>query len=119
MQPGHGNCREGIKATAKQVITPIQKVANPKNAARNGYENTCDYLDILNKRIYIQQRSLACQCDGRFTVQVKASSIKKVFIQICQKWFIPHVELFATHLNHRVPFYVSLVLDQHAWDLDA
>ena len=42
-----------------------------------------------------------------------------VFKQICQKWFTPHVDLFATHLNHEVPLYVSLVPDQHAWDIDA
>ena len=28
---------------------------------RHGYEKTCDYLHILNKRILIQQRALACQ----------------------------------------------------------
>ena len=38
----------------------IQKGANPEKAARRGYETTCDYLDILNKRILIQQRALAC-----------------------------------------------------------
>ena len=27
----------------------------------------------------------------------------QVFKQICQKWFTPHVDLFATHLNHKVP----------------
>ena len=32
---------------------------NAERAARNGYEKTCDYLDILNKGIYIQQRALA------------------------------------------------------------
>ena len=25
------------------------------------------------------------------------------------KWFTPHVDLFATHLNHKVPLYVSPV----------
>ena len=25
----------------------------------------------------------------------------QVFKQICQKWFTPHVDLFATHLNHK------------------
>ena len=33
------------------------------------------------------------------------------------KWFTPHVDLFATYLNHKVPLYVSP--DQHAWDIDA
>ena len=31
----------------------------------------------------------------------------QVFKQICQKWFTPHVDLFATHLNHKLPLYVS------------
>ena len=43
----------------------------------------------------------------------------QVFKQICQKWFTPHVDLFATHLNHKLPLYVSLVPDPKAWDIDA
>ena len=31
----------------------------------------------------------------------------QVFKQICHRWFIPHVDLFATRLNHKVPLYVS------------
>ena len=30
----------------------------------------------------------------------------QVFKQICQKWFTPHVDLFSTHLNHKLPLYV-------------
>ena len=43
----------------------------------------------------------------------------QVFQQICQKWFTPHVDLFATGLNNKVTLYVSPVPDQHAWDIDA
>ena len=43
----------------------------------------------------------------------------QVFKQICQKWFTPHVDLFATHLNHKLPLYVSPVPDPSAWDIDA
>ena len=43
----------------------------------------------------------------------------QVFKQICQKWFTPHVDLFATHLNHKVPLYVSPIPDPNAWDIDA
>ena len=43
----------------------------------------------------------------------------QVFKQICLKWFTPHVDLFATHLNHKVPLYVFPVPDQNAWDIDA
>ena len=42
-----------------------------------------------------------------------------VFKQICLKWFTPHVDLFATHLNHKVRLYVSPVPGQNAWDIDA
>ena len=27
----------------------------------------------------------------------------QVFKRICHKWFTPHVGLFATHLNHKLP----------------
>ena len=43
----------------------------------------------------------------------------QVFEQICQKWFTPHVDLFATHLNHKLPLYVSPVPDPKACDIDA
>ena len=42
-----------------------------------------------------------------------------MFKQICQKWFTPHVDLFATHRNHKLPLYVSPVPDPKAWDIDA
>ena len=42
-----------------------------------------------------------------------------VFKQICQKWFTPHVDLFATYLNHKLPLYMSPVPDPNAWDIDA
>ena len=43
----------------------------------------------------------------------------QVFKQTCQRWFTPHVDLFATHLNHKLPLYVSPVPDPKAWDIDA
>ena len=39
----------------------IQGNLSPEWAARNACDSNCDYLDILNKRIHIQQRALACQ----------------------------------------------------------
>ena len=53
-------CQDSLKSTFKKVKSQIQKGANPEKAARHGYENTCDYFEILNKRILIQQRALAC-----------------------------------------------------------
>ena len=38
----------------------------------------------------------------------------QVFKQICQKWFTPHVDLFATHLNYKLPLYVSPIPDSNA-----
>ena len=43
----------------------------------------------------------------------------QVFKQICHKWFTPHVDLFATHLNHKLPLYMSPIPDPKAWDIDA
>ena len=43
----------------------------------------------------------------------------QVFKQICQRWFTPHVDLFATHLNQKLPLYISPVPDPKAWDIDA
>ena len=33
--------------------------------------------------------------------------------------FTPHVDLFATHLNHKLPLYVSPIPDPKAWAIDA
>ena len=54
-------CQDSIKATVKRIKSQIQKGMNPEKAARHGYEKACDYPDILNKRILIQQRALPCQ----------------------------------------------------------
>ena len=43
----------------------------------------------------------------------------QVFKQICQRWFTPHVDLFATYLNHKLPLYVSHSPYPKAWDIDA
>ena len=50
-----------IKATVKRIKNQILKGVSPEKVVRNGYEKTCDYLDILNKRFFIQQRALAFQ----------------------------------------------------------
>ena len=43
----------------------------------------------------------------------------QVFKQICQRWFTPHMDLFATYLNHNLPLYVSPIPDPKAWHIDA
>ena len=52
-------CQDSLKSTFKRVKNQIQKGVNPEKAARCGYENACDYFEMLNKRIFIQQRALA------------------------------------------------------------
>ena len=47
------------------------------------------------------------------------SLYSQVFKQICQKWFTPHVDQFATRLNHKPPLYMSPVPDPNAWDINA
>ena len=53
-------CEHSIKATFKKVKSQIQKGANPEKALRRGYDNAFNYFEIMNKRILIQQRALAC-----------------------------------------------------------
>ena len=52
-------CLHSAKATFKRVRNQIQKGADPERAARRGYENACDYFELMNKKILIQQRALA------------------------------------------------------------
>ena len=49
-----------LKSSFKMVKSQIQKGANPEKAARLGYDQTCEYLELWNKTILIQQRALAC-----------------------------------------------------------
>ena len=62
-----------------------------------------------------QAHSRVPECDGQPTFQVKSGTVDRmVFKQISQKWFTPHVDLFATHLNHKLPLYVSPIPDPKA-----
>ena len=53
-------CQHSIRATFKRVKSQIQKGVDPERAVRHGYKNACDYFEIMDKRILIQQRALAC-----------------------------------------------------------
>ena len=48
------------KATIKKAKSQILKGADPDRAIRQGYESACDYFEVMEKRILIQQRALAC-----------------------------------------------------------
>ena len=53
-------CQHSLKSTFKKVKSQIQKGANPERAAKRGYEQACEYLDIWNKTVLIQHRALTC-----------------------------------------------------------
>ena len=44
---------------------------------------------------------------------------RQVVRDIFRMWGRPHIDLFATNLNHQLPIYVSPVPDPHAWAVDA
>ena len=52
-------CQYSLKSTFKKVKSLIRKGADSK-AAKRGYEEACEYLDIWNKTILIQHRALTC-----------------------------------------------------------
>ena len=52
-------CQHSLRSTFKRVKSQIQKGANPEKAAKRGYEQAYEYLDIWNKTV-IQHRALAC-----------------------------------------------------------
>ena len=54
---GMEKCLHSAKAIFKRVKNQIQKDA--ERAARHGYENACDYFELMNKRILIQQGVIA------------------------------------------------------------
>ena len=53
-------CQHSVKSSFKRVKSQIQKGANPGKAARRGYDQACEYLELWNKTIVIQQRALVC-----------------------------------------------------------
>ena len=53
-------CQHNLKSTFKRVKSQIQKGANPEKAAKCGYEQACEYLDLWNKTVFIQHRALTC-----------------------------------------------------------
>ena len=53
-------CQHSLKSTFKKVKSQIQKGANPEKAAKRGYQEACEYLDLWNKTILIQHRALTC-----------------------------------------------------------
>ena len=85
-----------------------------------------DLVPSLSHNIESQTHSRVSECDecdllsrSNQVQSTEWSLHPQVFKQICQKWFTPHIDLFATHLNHKLPLYISPVPDPKAWDIDA
>ena len=53
-------CQYSLKSTFKKVKSQIRKGADSEKAAKCGYEEACEYLDIWNKTVLIQHRALTC-----------------------------------------------------------
>ena len=53
-------CQHSLKSTFKRVKSQIQKGANPEKAAKRGYKQACEYLDLWNNTVLIQHRALTC-----------------------------------------------------------
>ena len=50
-------CQYSLKSTFKKVKSQIKKGADPNEAAKRGYEEACEYLDLWNKTILIHTES--------------------------------------------------------------
>ena len=53
------------------------------------------------------------------TIQTEWSLLPEVFQRLCNKWHQPQIDLFATRFNHKLPQFVSPVLDSLAVGVDA
>ena len=53
------------------------------------------------------------------TIQTEWSLLPEVFQQICNRWHLPQIDLFATRFNHKLPQFVSPVPDSLAVAVDA
>ena len=56
LEKGLFSARSALKKTKNQILDG----ADPRKLIKRGYQNVCDYFDIMEKRILIQQRALAC-----------------------------------------------------------
>ena len=53
------------------------------------------------------------------TIQTEWSHLPGVFQTLCNSWHQPHIDLFATRFNNKLPLFVSPVPDPMATALDA
>ena len=60
MQHCSGKGPSQCQVFSQEDQNQILDVADPRKLIKRGYQNACDYFDIMEKRILIQQRALAC-----------------------------------------------------------
>ena len=94
------------------------------------HRNVCSYLENsgIHKFQKDPDKSKTCtwipKCDSRLPItkgqgHTEWSLHQQIFNQICRVWHTPMVDLFATHLNCKLPIYISPVPDGKAWKVDA
>ena len=83
-----------------------------------------DLVPSLSHNIESQTHSRVSECDG-LPVEIQPSAVNRmVTASASVQTDLPKVvhtscRPFATHLNHKLPLYVSSVPDPKAWDIDA
>ena len=77
---------------------------------------TDDLVPPLSHNIESPAHSRVPECDGRPTFQVEPGPV--VQTDLPKVVHSPHGP-FSTHLNHKLPLYVSPIPDPKAWDIDA
>ena len=56
LEKGISSAMSAYRKTKNQILDG----AYPRKLIKRGYQNACDYFDVMEKRIFIQQRALAC-----------------------------------------------------------
>ena len=95
------------------------------------HRNVCSYLGNCGIHKFQKDpdksktRTWIPKCDSRLyhergkVIQKDWSLHQQIFNQIYRIWHTPMVDLFATHLNYKLPIYVSPVPDKKACKIDA
>ena len=107
-------CQHSLKSSFKKVKTQIQKGANPEKAARRGYEQACEYLEIWNKTILIQQTALACLSKSlAHILQRELYTMDNTGLLRREGEMIllqPHLENTRHHELRNLPFFAVLIV---------
>ena len=114
--------KEGGTHSLKNVCSDLE------NSGIHKFQKDSQILAFTNsRRIQIRARhvpgSLNVIADSLSrrdkVIQTEWSLHQQIFNQIYRVWHTPMVDLFATHLNYKLPIYVFPVPDRKAWKVDA